>query len=403
MITSGLISGGKILIQGNYVSIDKLDPEAIEKIAEAQNAGIELEITEEMLTDSIKAEEAVNNAMKSSTFDRVKNKLYLNNQQKISEPVVFDFFKNSISNARSIALTNGDMDIVNMLDKLYLLKNSRPDFGVYYDVNNGAYSQAYTDGSIYLGETVINGNQTGVVYHELGHTLHGAINNSAVPSNYMDVKSKVYEHMSNNTAVVEYYTNYIQQCANSAATSAANYFDTYMSASVIEQLNQINWDEVRDNYRQMGFSEENIEMMVTNDYNAQYNNIRNNEIYKLADIYQRQWGIDAFSDIIGSVYNGTKRFAILDSNGNKIYLGGDLSYNHDIDYYQFNVDVNGNVIDSKTLVQTNEAAFHEQIANYVQLKLSGNQQMLDALSNLLGNEWIQMMETEFNKITDYFK
>jgi len=67
MITSGLISGGKILIQGNYVSIDKLDPEAVEKIAEAQNDGIELEITEEILTDPIKAEEAVSNAMKSST------------------------------------------------------------------------------------------------------------------------------------------------------------------------------------------------------------------------------------------------------------------------------------------------------------------------------------------------
>ena len=403
MITAGLLNGGMIYINGEYCNVQSLKSEAVEKIANAESMGLQVEYTVENLTDPIKAEEAVSNAMKSSTFDRIKNKLYLNNQVKIPDSVVFDLFKNSISNARSIALTNGDMDIVNMLDKLYLLKNLRPDFGVYYDENAGAYSQAYTDGSIVLGYIVINGNQIGVVYHELGHTLHGAINNSAVPSNYMDVKRKVYEHMSNNTAVVEYYTNYIQQCANSAATSAANYFDTYMSASVIEQLNQINWDEVRDNYRQMGFSEENIEMMVTNDYNAQYNNIRDNEIKKLADIYQRQWGIDAFSDIIGSVYNGTKRFAILDSNGNKIYLGGDLSYNHDIDYYQFNVDVNGNVIDSKTLVQTNEAAFHEQIANYVQLKLSGNQQMLDALSNLLGNEWIQMMETEFNKITDYFK
>jgi len=134
MITSGLISGGKILIQGNYVSIDKLDPEAIEKIAEAQNDGIELEITEEILTDSIKAEEAVNNAMKTSTgaevdapvdmianIDSLKQKelndLKLEIQKEISSLDTLDpNYNDNLSLLRTKA---------NLLEKIVMLAHSK--------------------------------------------------------------------------------------------------------------------------------------------------------------------------------------------------------------------------------------------------------------------------------------
>ena len=347
--------------------------------------------------------EKISNKMEASTFDRIKNKAFLKNQGKYSDEAAFKLYKLSIEDAIGKAKQAGNKDVQNMLEKLYLLKNKRPGFGIYFDPDNGAFSDSYISGSISLGTDVISGNQKGVVYHELGHTLHGAINDSLVPSNYMNVKESIKSHMFHNTDVVRDCMNYIQDSASSAYNQAAVYFDENMASSVVNQLNQANWDDVINNYKKAGFSEQQINELIQIDYNEQYNNIRNAEIIKLSNNYQREQGVDALSDIVGSVWNGNKRFAILDKNGNKVYLGGDITYSHDINYYTKITDQNGNIIGNKTLEEVNECAFHEQMANYIQLKLSNDTVHLNMLQKLLGDDWIQMMEKEFNNILDYFK
>ena len=344
-----------------------------------------------------------NTRLEASMMDRIKNKSFFKTQGKYSDDAAFELYKRSIDDAIATAKQNGDKDVQNMLEKLYLLNDKRPGWTIYFDPNNGAFSEAYGSGSLHFGENVISGNQKGVVYHELGHTLHGAINDSAVPKNYMDVKLNVEKHMSQNTGFVAECMDYLQNVQNHSYLRATEYFDQNMASSVVEQLNNADWNEVMDNYIKAGFSEQQAYDFVQTDFNTQYQNIRNSEIYKLADNYQHEQGVDAVSDIIASEFNGNRRFAVLDSNGNKVYLGGDTTYAHDKEYYTKHKDIYGNIIGDKTLQETNECAFHEQIANYIELKLSNDTAHLNMLNSLLGEDWTQMMELEFNKILNYFK
>ena len=347
--------------------------------------------------------ENIFNKMEASTFDRIKNKAFLKNQSKYSDEAAFNLYKLSIEDAIGKAKQAGNKDIQNMLEKLYLLKNKRPSFGIYFDPDNGAFSDSHISGSISLGADVISGNQKGVVYHELGHTLHGAINDSSVPSNYMDVKKSVYNHMSENPSFVKDCMEYINNAQSLAYSDAEIYFDTNLSADAVKQVQNTNWDEVVNNYRSCGFSEDQIAIFLNADANNLYENIRINEVCKIADTIQREYGVDAVSDIIGSIYNGKKRFAVLDKNGNKVYLGGDTTYSHDIDYYTTKKDNDGKVIRKRTINEINEISFHEQMANYVSLKLADNKDHLNMLRSLLGDDWMQMMEKEFNNILNYFK
>lgn len=337
----------------------------------------------------------INNGQENMTIsfmDRFKRRMVNSRIKKLSQKNAYKIYNDALK----FAEINGDENVKIIVKNLYKLKELRPNF--FIDITpdgTGAYSNSYTDGSIFIGNQVINGEQIGVIFHELGHTLHGAINNSAVPINYNQVYNNVYNHLCNNTGYVADVMKYLNDSYAYYSNLANNMYDPIsVQKSIESELKKINWNSVAKQYRKLGYTEEYIQNILNQDYNARYTDLYNKKyndfLFQMTDNLNRQAGLDAVSDIISSVFYGAKHFAIINSLNEKTYLGGDATYKHDTKYFRESPN-------------PTEASFHEQIANYIQLKFTNNELALEILDNFLGKEWTNMMEIEFNKIVNYFK
>ena len=137
-------------------------------------------------------------------------------------------------------------------------------------------------------------------------------------------------------------------------------------------------DDLRLKLKQLNYGDDVIDMIFTKDYDADDVATATimGAISELKDqIYNTKYSdYIALSDIIDAVYEGEK----LDLNGNQIKT----TYTHGSEYYS-NSGAN--------------ASFHEIIANFTQIKISGHQNSLDCIRAMFGEEFYNLLEETFSK------
>ena len=232
--------------------------------------------------------------------------------------------------------------------------------------------------------------------HELGHAYHAEFDNFKMPENYLEIADSARNNMTGKEDFIfnltnSYYIDYLQQ-RNEIQSNLMNdpTFRTKVIQSLQPQLETLstmdlnfrekmkNKTDKTLNYRGLTTltNEILIDPFETNDY---LKSILNNQMEIMALTEARRQMASSmhknaeFTDIIGSVLGGG--FYCQLPNGQPITLFGC----HSAEYYK-----------------NPQSQYDEQVANYFALKMNGSKEELDNLKYIMGDDWINMMETEMN-------
>ena len=284
-------------------------------------------------------------------------------------------------------------DLINILIEL---KKQNPEVSFkisdtgssYWDLNNK---------TLCLGDNYIKWGDSGTFSHETGHLLFDLILDNKLPDNWDDIaaKARVYSSNTGNANLKDFLADlhsHEQANYNKAINSVENEIKSLGYKSTQDYIDQMssliekNLEDIKSGIGSYaliaGGMDSNLVKYIQDSINDNISpkdimtNYVNSQIKTVKESFDRltNGGTDcAISDIICSIYEGTYN----DLNGN--YL--DYTYCHPSSYYT-----------SETY------AFHEVIANYTQLKLSGNTEALNQIREIFGDEFYNTLENTFDQL-----
>ena len=284
-------------------------------------------------------------------------------------------------------------DLINILIEL---KKQNPEVSFkisdtgssYWDLNNK---------TLCLGDNYIKWGDSGTFSHETGHLLFDLILDNKLPDNWDDIaaKARVYSSNTGNANLKDFLADlhsHEQANYNKAINSVENEIKSLGYKSTQDYIDQMssliekNLEDIKSGMGSYaliaGGMDSNLVKYIQDSINDNISpkdimtNYVNSQIKTVKESFDRltNGGTDcAISDIICSIYEGTYN----DLNGN--YL--DYTYSHPSSYYT-----------SETY------AFHEIIANYAQLKLSGNTEALKQIRDIFGDEFYNTLENTFDQL-----
>ena len=291
------------------------------------------------------------------------------------------------------AIDDGNIDALNVLREFTELKKNNPDLRLIFTNSPRSYWSAW-ESAIVINKTYAEIGSSGVLCHELGHCLYDSVLDGELPYNWNIISERAKIISSANDEMSK-AGDYIYSVWNESYEAAKQRFDQTLQESYGLTLNEYE-RELTTHYSQLlnnsskadlelslqiaGYSRDDIIQILNVDYSAK--ELAEMEIRKSVkpiaeQIHQTQYqDYSAISDIISAVYEGQER----DLNGNKLKV----VYQHPAEYYKKR-DLN--------------APFHEIIANFTQLKISGNESSLSIIKNIFGEDFYDVLEDVFSKFS----
>lgn len=315
------------------------------------------------------------------------------NNGTYSDPRVVDLAATTFENA----IRSGNPNAELILNRVIDIKNNNPNFNLNIDPAGGCF-WSNSRSLLAMAENKINWGDSGTFSHELGHSLFSQVLYENLPNDWIDISARARVYSSNNATLSQVGNELTQQGRMSYVQAKNNYkvdlkavgyssIDEYVKAwsnSIEAQMNQYGQVQTIDNLRKQGFNEETLKMLQDPNVSALdvANSYVNSEIRTRSEQIDRiQYGDNcAVSDIIDALYMGTQK----DLKGKPI----NVTYQHGQEYY-----INSGNPDT--------FSFHEIIANFTQLKLTGNQASLDKIRTIFGNEFYNTLENTFNSFLIY--
>ena len=191
----------------------------------------------------------------------------------------------------------------------------------------------------------------GTLIHELGHMLHYQVLRGKIPSNFWEIISNARVSFTNNGGAKKL-----------SDMSRKSISDSHMRAKT-EMIREIEEELIKEGINPLmakGLARLKTDSKVITAKSRKYS--RNSDELS-----------PALFDIVDALFGGDKK----DLNSRNF----ELTFAHGSEYFD-----------------TIQAQFDEMIANFIQLKVTNNQQNLYLLKEICGNDFYNMLEATFNEI-----
>ena len=306
-----------------------------------------------------------------------------------------------ITEAYEEALSTGNRNAIMAVNSIINLINPTEDFmhpiSFKVSTDKSCWDRSST---IYFTRDVLEWDSYGTVYHECGHALFDCVTGK-LPDNWDEIirNARLFASQSGETQNLSNILTEIKRSSRADAQSilAQTIFDkTGMSFEEYtgrltsfygEQMVQPGFD-TKSILKDMGISDEVIDKIIANPVSPSM--LAQTDVSQLVSRLDSQiWrteksGMVAVSDIMDAVFLHQG----VDTEAKSIYT----PYGHP-GYYN-----------TMTPVEAEFFSFHEMIANFTQLKVSGDSQGLEMVRRTFGDSFFDILEATFQKfdIMGYF-
>lgn len=266
------------------------------------------------------------------------------------------------------------------------------------------------DENLFLYTLNENSNAKSTAYHEFGHIIHGTLYNYKQPENIEQIIKNAQENaIKNSDKLYEFEDAYMEEY-QSSSINASKMYDHKVDEKYGNQTNYRNqlYHEIVKNMdnghiqqylENRGLSEKTIESLekyvglnsltekINSNNQLTEENKRNLRIITMniieaekkhaVDIYKREKYIGPVTDIISAIYRQQDRIKI---NGEIVML----PYNHSNEYWN--------------RTDNYEATYREIVADINELKMKGQEDKIEELREIFGDELFDTVETMYEDI-----
>ncbi len=306
---------------------------------------------------------------------KLNETLFQENLRKIStslgsnnDPQLVNLFCQSLEKIYS---RTSDVNVEYMIENLYKIL---PDIHFYstniLDSTKLAYEKK---NSIYLNEFLLKSDASVDAFsHELGHAFHDVLFNKSLPDNFQQIMDDSMKRIQTQTAntlanwMMETNTKFKNRQAMYASKISNNVaLKDSLKQTYVKALNSLDSNALSNYVNNVLVDYKTIDSV--SDFLVK-KNLNNVAMYLTRNDFI---GKAASDDILSSVFSKQRIFD--DSKISNIF-------GHSSDYYQSNYNRNA-----------------EMVADYFQLKIYGCTEEITKLTDILGVEWYNMMESQMNR------
>ena len=287
------------------------------------------------------------------------------------------------------AYNNGNPYALKLTQLVTELKKSNPQISLQTLNYNNAYWDIQNK-QLCMGPSGIAMGDSGTIMHELGHGLFDMILNGELPKNWDTIVGKSRVISSNNGTLNNFGDILKRKGAELNARAEQEFLsnleaqgktlDSYTRelekhySGIFKNTTELLTRKLKD----LGYSEDRINAMINGKVTPSA--AAQQQIYaEKSLINDKLWRTQegdycALSDIVDAVFIGNKK----DVYNNDIYL----NYQHGKEYYL-------------RCGNSRLYEFHEIIANFTQLKMTGKQHHIKMLRDIFGNDFVDTLEQTF--------
>ena len=287
------------------------------------------------------------------------------------------------------AYNNGNPYALKLTQLVTELKKSNPQISLQALNYNNAYWDIQNK-QLCMGPSGIAMGDSGTIMHELGHGLFDMILNGELPKNWDTIVGKSRVISSNNGTLNNFGDILKRKGAELNARAEQEFLnnleaqgktlDSYTRelekhySGIFKNTTELLTRKLKD----LGYSEDRINSMINGKVTpsaAAQQQISAEKSLINDKLWRTQEGdYCALSDIVDAVFIGNKK----DVYNNDIYL----NYQHGKEYYL-------------RCGNSRLYEFHEIIANFTQLKMTGKQHHIKMLRDIFGNDFVDTLEQTF--------
>ena len=290
------------------------------------------------------------------------------------------------------AMYSGNKDALGIMKMLTDLKTLNPNLTIEVDANNGNY-WSWDDSTLVIGSNTLESKNLGTVYHELGHCLFDSLMGGEVPENFSHAIDSA-KYIYHDSPFSEFFTKTLKGLEYSTRVEANKAYENNLKQSLGISIDE-RVKTLSENYTNF-FGHMNVDEInsVLNEYGMDFEDflynysgslidlahdlavveIRNQELAIQDKIFRAKYGAYAsLSDMVDAVHSGSD-YGI---NGEHIYK----FYQHGETYYK----------------QESNFQFHELIADFTSLKLTGSTEALNYVKGMFGDELYNILDSTYKK------
>ena len=327
----------------------------------------------------------------------VRKKVYISSYEKTNALASFEYVMKTGEPSNQEALDifynvfkdgmdNGDEEALKVIRRITEIKQKNPNFIIKSIDGRSCWSISQSAICIDINEPI----SKGTLCHELGHALYDTGLNGELPDNWNSIILDTRWNAQKNSKLRNSVLNEVQLTPSKVSHQAEQEFLKYLPFDTMDEFE----DQLTKQYQQtfektpigiakalrkQNYDWKTIYHVITGKYDAR-------ELAKMSikseldalstKIFDTQYGdVTAISDIYDAVYDGTP----FDNNV--------AAWGHGSAYYK-----------KVYALGYNNRAFHEMIANFTQLKLTGNDASLYSIKALYGDEFYKTLEDTFNNM-----
>ena len=290
------------------------------------------------------------------------------------------------------AMYSGNKDALGIMKMLTGIKTLNPNLTIEVDANNGNY-WSLDDSSVVIGSNNLESKNLDTVYHELGHCLFDSLMDGEVPENLSHAIDSA-KYIYHDSPFSEFFTKTLKGLEYSTRVEANKAYENNLKQSLGISIDE-RVKTLSENYTSF-FGHMNVDEInsVLNEYGMDFEDflynysgslidlahdlaiveIRNEELAIQDKIFWAKYGAYAsLSDMVDAVHSGSN-YGI---NGEHIYK----FYQHGETYYK----------------QESNFQFHELIADFTSLKLTGSTEALNYVKGMFGDELYNILDSTYKK------
>ena len=290
------------------------------------------------------------------------------------------------------AMYSGNKDALGIMKMLTDLKTLNPNLTIEVDANNGNY-WSWDDSTLVIGSNTLESKNLDTVYHELGHCLFDSLMGGEVPENFSHAIDSA-KYIYHDSPFSEFFTKTLKGLEYSTRVEANIAYENNLKQSLGISIDE-RVKTLSENYTNF-FGHMNVDEInsVLNEYGMDFEDflynysgslidlahdlavveIRNQELAIQDKIFRAKYGAYAsLSDMVDAVHSGSD-YGI---NGEHIYK----FYQHGETYYK----------------QESNFQFHELIADFTSLKLTGSTEALNYVKGMFGDELYNILDSTYKK------
>lgn len=290
------------------------------------------------------------------------------------------------------AMYSGNKDALGIMKMLTGIKTLNPNLTIEVDANNGNY-WSLDDSTLVIGSNTLESKNLDTVYHELGHCLFDSLMDGEVPENFSHAIDSA-KYIYHDSPFSEFFTKTLKGLEYSTRVEANIAYENNLKQSLGISIDE-RVKTLSENYTSF-FDHMNVDEInsVLNEYGMDFEDflynysgslidlahdlaiveIRNQELAIQDKIFRAKYGAyTSLSDMVDAVHSGSD-YGI---NGEHIYK----FYQHGETYYK----------------QESNFQFHELIADFTSLKLTGSTEALNYVKGMFGDELYNILDSTYKK------